>query len=410
MMIRTSVFGPARLGREPRLIERVVFFTLLATGGGILTLSVGAAHAQEAVALPSTYGHTLRSKLNGAEYLLTVVVPADYESSPDSRYPTLYVMDGNRWARFLSVLLPRFASRGAVPPFIVVGVDYSDAAERYQDYGLVSQRYYPMSPKRGAVNFMRVMKEEIISFVDSNYRTDPKDRGIGGHSLGGWFAAYALLHESETFQRFWISSPSLFYEDEILFKDFAQFGERRISRPLYVFMDVGAEELPNMLGTLDRFGQKLIEAHPDKIISRTFVVPETNHMTVVPSVFAPALEHLYRYRPQITPAATDLLRFAGEYQLPEGRVITLVTNGRELLYQDSSIEYQMAGALVRMLASAPNRFFQRGDGMEIEFDEGTATPEKLRLRNAQTEQWIEATRLPPGTPKRVEQKTNAGRP
>ncbi|MFC4313062.1 alpha/beta hydrolase [Steroidobacter flavus] len=383
----------------------------LAVAGFVVSLPVArAAHAQTPVTLPSTYGHTLRSKLNGAEYQLTVVLPAEYESSPSARYPTLYVMDGNRWAQLLAVLLPRFASRGAVPPIIVVGVDYQDARQRYQDYGPLSQRYYPMDPKRGAVNFMRVMKEEIISFVDANYRTDPKDRGIGGHSLGGLFAAYALLHESETFQRFWISSPSLFYEDEMLFKDFATFVKQRISRPLYVFMDVGGEELPAMQGTLERFAQQLSEAQRDKIIARTFVVPETNHMTVVPNVFAPALEHLYRYKPEITPAAVDLLRFAGDYQLPDGRVVTLITNGRELLYQDSTIDFQTSGALVRLLASAANTFFQRGDGMEIAFPEGDAIPQRLQLREAATQQWVEAVRLPPATPKRVAQPTNPGRP
>ena len=360
----------------------------------LLVLPLGhEAQAQEQATVPSTYAHVTHSKLNGVDYKLTVVIPPDHESSPTTRYPVLYVMDGNRWALLLGVMLPRLWPMGMLPKIIAVGIDYPGPSGRNQDYGPVTQRYWPMDSKRGAVNFMRVVKEEVIPFVDSGYRTDPADRGIGGHSMGGLFSAYALLHETETFQRFWISSPSLFWDDEILFKDFAAFHAKRLPKPIHVFTDVGADELPDMQSTLERFGQKLLERRSGEIILEMRTQPGENHTTVVTSVFIRALEHLYMYQPRFVPAASDLLRFAGRYKLPDGTLITLVSDGRDLSYRDSTVEFH-AGGLMRMTAYAPNKFYVRAPRVEMEFPEGSGIPQRVRYYDAMKDESVDAMRVP----------------
>lgn len=359
---------------------------------GLLLGPLTAAQAQQPVVLPNTFTRALHSNVNGADYQLTIVLPPGYDKAPDKRYPALYVMDGNHWAQLLAVLLPRFVAKAGYPPIIVVGVDYPGATGRYQDYGPVSQRYFPVPQNRGAANMMRVMKEEIIPLIDKSYRTDPQNRGIGGHSMGGFFTAYALLHAADTFNRFWISSPSLFYDDEVLFKDFESFRRQRITQPLYVFTDTGGDELPAMRNALDRFGQQALAAHPDKIVLDSLVVPGTDHATVVPSVFAPALEHLFHYRRPITAMPADLLRFAGQYRLASGTVMTFVTDGNSLFFRDSTVDYE-TGSLVRMSASAPNRFYQRGSSREFEFLVLPGGPSQVLVVDTATGEVAEAARV-----------------
>jgi predicted alpha/beta superfamily hydrolase len=43
------------------------------------------------------------------------------------------------------------------------------------------------------LNFLNLLKTEIIPFVDKNYKTN-SDRGIAGSSLGGLFTAYRLVN------------------------------------------------------------------------------------------------------------------------------------------------------------------------------------------------------------------------
>jgi len=54
----------------------------------------------------------------------------------------------------------------------------------------------------GADNFKKFMQEELVPFIDSNYRTVKNDRTIAGLSFGGLFAAYVLFAEPSLFQRY----------------------------------------------------------------------------------------------------------------------------------------------------------------------------------------------------------------
>lgn len=375
----------------------------------LLLLPCSLAWSGDPVVLSSTLRHVVHSQVNGADYQLTIVLPPDYEEDSGKRYPTLYLMDGNRWAELLAVLQPRFTRNAGFPPVIVVGVDYPGKTERYLDYGPVSQRYFTVPEGRGYATFLRVLKEEIIPFVDANYRTDPGDRGVGGHSMGGLFSAYALLNGSDTFGRFLISSPSLFYDDEILFKDFEAFSRKKIDKPLYVFTAVGEEELPTMIGTLERFGERAKKSQPDHVVLRMMVAPEAGHATVFPSIVAPALRHMYLYQEEVMPSAADLYRASGHYRAPDGTILMFVTDGRTLMYGDSTIDYDN-GSLVRMKAYAPNRFSTGESATQYEFPEGMGRADRVRILGRGSDKPEEALRIPPKDIDSSDRPVNLGVP
>jgi predicted alpha/beta superfamily hydrolase len=73
----------------------------------------------------------------------------------------------------------------------VVGVGYPGNTEREFDYAPLSQFLWKMPPERGADNFMRAMKQDVIPFIERTYRADPAERGIGGIR---WAGSSALMH------------------------------------------------------------------------------------------------------------------------------------------------------------------------------------------------------------------------
>src|ERR671935_1207278 len=120
---------------------------------------------------------------------LWVYVPPGHDDS-DERLPSIYVIQGltgqvdawrNRTAfrkNFPELADELFAS-GETPPAIVVFVDAwtSLGGSQYLD-----------SPGTG--NYHTYLCEEVVPFVDLNYRTDPSRdrRGIQGKSSGGYGA------------------------------------------------------------------------------------------------------------------------------------------------------------------------------------------------------------------------------
>jgi len=125
-----------------------------------------------------------------AERPLYVYVPPGYDNDPDVRYPSVYVIQGltgqvDMWRNRTPFrpnyveLIDQLFSHGETPPAIVVLVDAwtSLGGSQYLD-----------SPGTG--NYHTYLCDEIVPFVDANYRTDAarERRGIQGKSSGGYGA------------------------------------------------------------------------------------------------------------------------------------------------------------------------------------------------------------------------------
>ncbi|MEO7455224.1 MAG: alpha/beta hydrolase-fold protein, partial [Gemmatimonadaceae bacterium] len=111
----------------------------------------------------------------GEERVVHVNLPPNYALSRH-RYPVTYLLDGHV-RQFFDVTVASAAydlgSDGfAIPQQIVVGVDHPD---RGQDLG------------KNQVAFTKFLVEELVPFIDREFRTTPY-RTLIGHSLGGRFA------------------------------------------------------------------------------------------------------------------------------------------------------------------------------------------------------------------------------
>jgi predicted alpha/beta superfamily hydrolase len=74
---------------------------------------------------------------------------------------------------------------------------------------------------------LRFMRKELMPYVNANYRTDPEDSTIVGHSGGGLFALYVLFREPETFRRYVVSSPSMWWDKKVILKHERRYSQLR---------------------------------------------------------------------------------------------------------------------------------------------------------------------------------------
>ena len=135
---------------------------------------------------------------------LWVYTPPGYDGGADRRYPSVYVIQGytgqldmwrNRAAfRPTSIeLCDELFASGSAPPCIVVFVDCFTSLGGSQ---------YVDSPGTG--RYHTYLCEDVVSFVDSRYRTDAdRDRrAIQGKSSGGYGAALTAMLRPDLFGGF----------------------------------------------------------------------------------------------------------------------------------------------------------------------------------------------------------------
>ena len=140
--------------------------------------------------------------------------------------------------------------------------------------------------------FLRTLKEELIPYVESNYRVAP-DRGLAGYSLGGLFATWVLLNDTGTFSRYLIGSPSLWWDDGIMLKAEAAAAKSGKALQGRVFLSVGSDEGKKMAPPLKDLTTALAShAYPD-LRMETYIFDGENHLSGIAGTFSRGLKYLY---------------------------------------------------------------------------------------------------------------------
>ncbi len=200
-----------------------------------------AASTMEAT-VPGSRVSMLPSSASDREYKVFVALPLSYSEKPDATYPVVYVVDGSVFFDLVTTTARWLALAREMPEVIVVGIDSgTDWADDLEEWGslrainLTPTEIWAIPGSGGAGGFLAFIEQDLIPHIDANYRTDPADRTIGGHSLGGLFSLYALFHAPETFNRYIASSPSLHWDDRVTFEYEEEFATEHADLPAKLF-------------------------------------------------------------------------------------------------------------------------------------------------------------------------------
>jgi predicted alpha/beta superfamily hydrolase len=281
------------------LLSLIVAFGLAPAASGRAQQPERAVGAEPFVA-PNAEVHRITAP-GGRVYFLYVQLPGSYARSDTTLYPVLYLTDAE--AELFGLFTGHVAllqTVNKVRDVILVGVADGSIAEHFGGQLRVLDYTPTVRPPRrsgGAPAFLTFLREQAIPFIEERYRADPADRGIWGHSLGGLFTAFALLEHPATFHRFIASSPTLIYDDRVLVKRAAEHRPNRDSGDSRVYSAYGALEPAVEVQAWQAFFDTLEAAGNAGLRLYRELVPEADHLSVMPIAFLRGMVALYGRRP-----------------------------------------------------------------------------------------------------------------
>jgi predicted alpha/beta superfamily hydrolase len=153
------------------------------------------------------------------------------QPSPPQGYPSLWMLDGNAAVGALDEDLLKRLAQGRAPLLIAIGYQTPLRIERNArtvDYtperpGLDVQKD-PLTnvPSGGADAFLNLLRDRIRPRVAEQAPLDAHEQTLWGHSYGGLLVLHTLFTRPHLFNHYAAASPSLWWDETLLFEESAQ--------------------------------------------------------------------------------------------------------------------------------------------------------------------------------------------
>ena len=278
------------------------------------------------VILSNSALHLLDSQRAGRTYRITVSLPLGYDAPAGddwpfndipALWPTVYVLDGDWYAEMVTGMVRAMRWCGSTTDAIIVGIGYPQTdnpredlrtqfVRRNQDLTPVpdasaereaAATFKRPSPHGNAASFHNFIKDELIPFIESQYRADPKHRILLGHSYGGLFGLFGLFTTPDLFSTLILGSPTLAFGNRFTFEQEAAFAKEHRQLPVKIYLYAAEnEEFVNdtTLSDTIRMGAILHERRYEGLTLVRHIFANENHCEVAAPAFQWGLKYALR--------------------------------------------------------------------------------------------------------------------
>ncbi len=254
--------------------------------------------------LPDTAVFQLQSKANGRIYPIYVRWPKGHAEG-NEKYPLVLLQDAP-YAFPIAVSVFRRMGGRELRDAVVVGIGYAEGDEapvsRTRDYTPTHSPNEPMGHSKasravsgGAAAYVKFLAEELLPLLQQKYRIDPAQRVFVGHSFGGLLGAHVLFTRPRLFSHYVLGSPSLWYDNKVIFRQEAAWADQNAHLPAHVVMLTGAEEnagVNKMVDDMQALADALRRRHYPDLNLQVRVLPDQTHLSVFPALLSDALRLL----------------------------------------------------------------------------------------------------------------------
>ena len=206
-------------------------------------------------------------------------------------------------------------------PALVIGVGYPTddvgvtATRRWSDFTpTVSSDPKEKRKTGGCDDFLRVIDEEVKPFLAARYRIDATRQALWGHSIAGLAVLRALFLRTNSFSTFLISSPSIWWEEQVVLRDEAAFVKKmsEAGAPVRVLVSSAGEEQYRgadekrlteaarfrMIDNASELATRLGRINPERVMVTRYLLDGETHISVSHAALTRSLRFAFPYAQQ----------------------------------------------------------------------------------------------------------------
>jgi predicted alpha/beta superfamily hydrolase/Tfp pilus assembly protein PilF len=260
----------------------------------------------------------LNSKILNEDRTLLISLPRNYEGSELS-YPMVYLLYGDQVKGYFAEtvhILDQLVESSEIPQMILVGIANT---ERYRD-NLPLQR--DGSPG-AADKFLKFFTDELIPFMDENYRTK-NFRILVGPQAGAAFGVYSMMENLDVFNAFILNNPFwIGHTRDFIIQRTEAFFDKNKSFNKFLFISYESfDDQPEAIDYIQKFAQIIEAKNPKDFRFELNRMSEENRQDFIPPLgLKRGLRSLFQ-----------------DYKLPEDREVAGLDDIRTY-YQQLSQKY-----------------------------------------------------------------------
>ncbi|MDN4504344.1 alpha/beta hydrolase-fold protein [Alteromonadaceae bacterium BrNp21-10] len=265
---------------------------------------------QGPVSLNGTVSHVMYSEKIQQHFLIDIFLPQGYQEKKSEyqfpKYPVIYVLN----SRPNAVMLATMRNFAQMNREIIVGIGYADEKGKpSHSFAAYTRDLTPNKDEHwmgaktagtggGAKNFLDFINTQVKPFINKTYTVNKHNQTLVGHSFAGLFGLYTLFTQPDSFDRYVIASPSLWWGNGIGFELEKHYASTNTNLSKKLFLAVGGAELntapEHMLDNTQLIFEKLQQRKYPNLELSYKVFEDATHQSVVADALNKGVEAVFQ--------------------------------------------------------------------------------------------------------------------
>ena len=252
------------------------------------------------------------------KFIINVGLPPNY-SQENTKYPVVYVTDAGSNFSGLMSSLPLMQLVNDLPHFILIGIDYkskksndsmslrnrdltptndsiwmSGQKEMYKIFGDL-----PEAEPGGAKEFLEFIDHKVKPLINDKYHVNSSDQTYCGFSLGGLFGLFTLFTSPNSFNRYVIGSPSIWWDNKHILQIEEEYSKNNKELPAKIFMSAGDLEEDGdsdafrMVTNIKSLSMTLKKRSYEGLTMKTVILEDETHCSAVAATLNRGLRSVF---------------------------------------------------------------------------------------------------------------------